>query len=389
MTKATNPYFWFSGLRAWASWSVIVYHLNQYRPTANLANWNWELYRFTETWTVAVSFFFILTGAGISLRFWSAIFGNTPAPPAKKSFWDRLWRIAPVYWIVLIISFFYAAALHPVTSESILRLVSGIVFLNWMHPVTFFPVDLNGSLWYLSFDIMGAILVFGTMSILARVRKVFIPLYFWGICGLLILGHLAFSQIPFPTIPGIMSEWFPVYNPFIFGLHFMIGVLVGAGLTWGVQKIGKSSYLWDMAWLILLWQFTKYLWDLRILGDFEKSWLGTPFHFPEAPLFIAGLILFLPFTRCLASIFEAYIFRFSAKISYSVYLWHALVIVVLKEHIFINSSLVLEEWLKLSVVSIVITIAIATASQAILEQRLTKWGLEIWERGKVWWKLRW
>lgn len=164
----------------------------------------------------------------------------------------------------------------------------------------------------------------------------------------------------------------------------MIGVLVGAGLTWGVQKIGKSSYLWDMAWLILIWQFTKYLWDLRMLGDFEQSWLGTPFHFPVAPLFIAGLILFLPFTRCLAPIFEASIFRFSAKISYSVYLWHALIIVVLKEHIFVDSLLVLEEWWKLSVASIVITIAIAMASQDILEQRLTKWGLEIWEKGKVW-----
>ena len=61
MTKATNPYFWFSGLRAWASWSVIVYHLNQYRPTGNLSNlwdmaWLILIWQFTKyLWDLRVA----------------------------------------------------------------------------------------------------------------------------------------------------------------------------------------------------------------------------------------------------------------------------------------------------------------------------------------------
>jgi len=379
MTPVFNPFFWFSALRAIASLSVILYHLNQYRPIANLAPWNWELYRFTETWTVVVSFFFILTGTGISIQFWTAIFGNTPPPLAKKSFMERFWRIAPVYWIVLVSSFFVMTIWQGMSWEWVMRMLSGLVFLNWIHPITFFPVAINGPLWYVAFDIMGAILVFGTMSILVKVPKIWIPLYFWGICGLLVLGHLAFAKIPFPVVSGIMSEWFPVYNPFIFGLHFMLGIVVGAGLTWGVQKIKKSSYWCDMIWLVIVWQFMKYLWDLRVLGDFENSWLGTPFHFPIVPLFLAGIILFLPFTRVVAQIFEASLFKFFARISYSVYLWHALVIILLKEFVFPESTVLFQSWLMLLVTSIVLTGVIAWGSQLVLEYRLSRWCQGKWE----------
>lgn len=373
MIPISNPFFWFSALRAIASLSVILYHLNQYRPIANLVAWNWELYRFVETWAVVVSFFFILTGAGISIQFWTAIFGDTAPPLAKKLFMERFWRIAPVYWIVLIISFFVVTILQGMNWEWVIRMVSWMVFLSWIHPVTFFPVDINGPLWYISFDIMGALLVFVTMSILARVPKKWIPLYFWGICGILVLGHLAFSKIPFPTVSGIMSEWFPVYNPFILGLHFMLGIIVGAGLTWWVQKIRKSSYWYDMIWLVILWQFIMYLWDLRIWGDFENSWLGTPFHFPIVPLFLAGIILFLPFTRLLASMFEASIFKFFARISYSAYLWHALVIILLKKFVFPESTVLFQDWLLLVISSILLTALIAWLSQVVLEKRLSKY----------------
>ena len=44
---------------------------------------------------------------------------------------------------------------------------------------------MNGPLWYISFDMMGAILVLTTMSLLVRVRKIFIPLVLLAIAGLL------------------------------------------------------------------------------------------------------------------------------------------------------------------------------------------------------------
>jgi hypothetical protein len=84
-----------------------------------------------------------------------------------------------------------------------------------------------------------------------------------------------------------MSEWFPRYNPFSFGWHFMIGILTGAALVWGTRKNGNPSFLWDAVWLALAIFLWNVLWDYRILGDFDKTWLGTPFHFPLVPALIA------------------------------------------------------------------------------------------------------
>lgn len=170
-----NPLFGISGLRALACLLVVFYHLNQQRTIENLAQWNWDLYQFTETTTVVVSFFFILTGAGISLKFWPAILANAPGPSAWRLFQERTLRIAPAYWTVLIVTFTAVIILQGFSSEAWWRFVSGMSFVSWMRPDTFFPVDMNGPLWYIGFDMVGAILTFTTMSILSKVRRGWIP----------------------------------------------------------------------------------------------------------------------------------------------------------------------------------------------------------------------
>ncbi len=101
----TNPFFGLSGIRALACIGIIFYHLNQQRSITNLSTWNWDLYQFVATFNSLVSLFFILTGAGISLKFWSTIFYDAPVPPARLLFLERLGRIAPAYWVVLIVTF--------------------------------------------------------------------------------------------------------------------------------------------------------------------------------------------------------------------------------------------------------------------------------------------
>lgn len=113
------------------------------------------------------------------------------------------------------------------------------------------------------------------------------------------------------------------------------------------------------------------------MGDYVYSVFDGPFHFPLVGLLIAGIIGFIPFTRIFAHVFEWGLFRFIAKISYSIYLWHALVIVLLHKYIFGNTALSVEDWWKLSLSTVVITFIIAWGSQKVLEQgisgKLQKW----------------
>lgn len=220
-----HPLAGLNGLRAIACLSVLFYHLNQHRPVADLAQWNWNLYQFIETWPVNVSLFFVLSAITGSLPFWRAIIRDMPAPKIREVLLSRFFRIAPAYYVALTVTFLLVLVLNGYSDGAFLRFAAGATFLAWLHPFTFFPVDINGPLWYISYDMMGALLVVGVMSLLVRVKQIFIPLVIASVGGILVLLHLWFTSLPFPVLDGVVSQWFPWYNPFIFGIHFLIGMV--------------------------------------------------------------------------------------------------------------------------------------------------------------------
>lgn len=173
-----RPLVGFNGLRALACLSVIIYHLNQHRSVTALAGWDWNLYQFVEMWSIAVSLFFVLSAVTNSLPFWRSIIRDLPAPKATELMQQRFFRIAPAYYLSLVFTFFLAIGLDGYADGALLRFMAGAAFLSWMHPFTFFPVDINGPLWYISYDMMGVLLIMGTMSLIGRVRKAYIPIVF-------------------------------------------------------------------------------------------------------------------------------------------------------------------------------------------------------------------
>lgn len=170
-----------------------------------------------------------------------------------------------------------------------------------------------------------------------------------------------------------MSVWFPHFNPFGLGLHFLIGIPVGLVLTlWKRER--HTHLLWDFAWLTLVGILGALLWEVRDLDDFAYSIGHMPFRFPIAALLIAGIIAILPATRILSHFFETRVFRHIAKISYSAYLWHALVMVLLGRYFFDNmGNLPIPDWFWLMGMTFGITWIIAWLSYALLEVRLSKW----------------
>ncbi len=97
-----------------------------------------------------------------------------------------------------------------------------------------------------------------------------------------------------------MSEWFPYYNPFAFGLHFLIGILVGSLLTYSMKYSNKNSILFDGLWLIVTGILIAFLWKIRGAGDFSYSLFHTPFHFPIVAILFGLIVLITPSTRWIA-----------------------------------------------------------------------------------------
>ncbi|MDD5197563.1 MAG: acyltransferase [Candidatus Gracilibacteria bacterium] len=374
----------FNGLRALACLSVIIYHLNQHRSVTDLALWNWDLYQFVEMWPIAVSLFFILSAITSSLPFWRAILKDTPAPKTRELFIGRFFRIAPAYYAVLIFTFLLTIVLNGYSDGAFLRFMSGATFLAWTHPFTFFPVDINGPLWYISYDMMGAILVMGTMSILVRVRKIFIPLVFLAVGGLLFALHLWFMGLPFPKLDGIVSEWFPAYNPFIFGIHFLIGILVAGALVWQEKNHSSRSLWYDLLFVLITFVFFSFLWIIREASDFDYSWLHGAHRFPLATIALALLVFLAPSTEYIGKWLDNYIFRRIARLSYSVYLWHAIVIVLMTRFAFDGQhDLPMPEWLILAGVAFVGSFSLAWISYTYIEIPVSNWWRVRCERKKT------
>ena len=57
---------------------------------------------------VVVAIFFILTGFLRSLAYWEHILYGAQKPELSKVLLDRWWRIAPAYYLALIVSFAWA-----------------------------------------------------------------------------------------------------------------------------------------------------------------------------------------------------------------------------------------------------------------------------------------
>jgi len=144
-----------------------------------------------------------------------------------------------------------------------------------------------------------------------------------------------------------MSEWFPNHNPFIFGLHFLVGIAVGYFLS--STRTDRRKWTYDLAWLALVGTLGIFLWEIRDMDDYAYSMWHTPFRFPIATLLIAGIIALLSSTRYVSHFFERKPFQLVARISYSVYLWHALVLALLGKLFFPEmGNLLWEDWIKIT-----------------------------------------
>lgn len=162
-----------TGLRALAALFVIIYHLNQHFPTSGMGYFGIGIHQFIEHFSIMVSVFFMLSGFFRSLSYWKVIQTPESIPLFFPSLKERFLRIAPAYYIMLLVSLIATYAISGISGINISAFLVGFTFLTWISPDTLFPVLLNGPLWFISLDMMGWIMTSLFMMGILKIKKTY------------------------------------------------------------------------------------------------------------------------------------------------------------------------------------------------------------------------
>lgn len=125
-------------------------------------------------------------------------------------------------------------------------------------------------------------------------------------------------------------------------------MIVAGILIWREKKHNHHSRWYDMFFVLIGSGLLYFLWRIRGAGDFDYSWFHSAHRFPLATIPIAFLLLLAPSTKYIGKWLDNHVFHTIARLSYSVYLWHAIVIVLMIEFVFGGQhNLLMPEWLML------------------------------------------
>ena len=322
-------------LRAAACLLVLFHHL------AQRMSWNQQLpgiewFRpFAINGSFGVAVFFVLSGFLLARPFWLAFDAGAAMPSLTTYALRRAARILPGFWVALLLSFAIAIAIFGarLDGQLLLRLASGALLVSDWHPVTLFPVEVNGPLWSIGFEVTSyALLPLGFLLLWPMRRAVpgwWGRLAWLGVIGVVLLLHLAFvTWYPMDMrgrgwengLIGGAKTWMPRYNPFGFFAMFAVGALA-AGLQ--VRLARLRHWAFDLAALAALAGATALL-AAQAREETSEGWglLGIPYDFPWFVLAVGAALATAPSSRLLGQWLDNPVSRYLARISFGIYIWH-------------------------------------------------------------------
>ena len=385
-----------NGLRAIACLAVITHHITQQIMMNVQPLWIQKIQALALMGNTGVSIFFILSGFLLSYPFWKNYLNGGSYPNLKVYALKRAARIIPGFYISLIVSFLIVLFYNIPVNYLWSRLVAGLTFTAGFNYITFFPSEINGPLWSISFEVFSYFLMPIFMYVLFKLswkRRSFLKsfLYWIGILVLIILinqlVHIFFTPTSINRgweygLIGGAKYWMPNYNPIGFFGHFSFGIMA-AGITTVLYKNSvkllkfKQAYVFDIIGFITFISSFLLLWFMKDVPEFGFSIQHQPYFFPFYQLLIASTLAVLPHTNFIGKILDNRFFNYTANISFGLYFWHYIFIYIVtnslvKKYQFMGMAN-LKDWFIISACIIIAAYFTATLSYKFIEMPIVRW----------------
>ncbi len=330
-------------VRASACMIVLFHHLAQ-RINFNSRLGSDVMQALSNGGGLGVGMFFVLSGFLLSLPFWKALDAGDSLPSLRVYWIRRAARILPGFWLALTVTFILSFTIFGAKLDFWLwlRFLAGFFLLSDWHWLTLFPVEVNGPLWSIGFEVTAyALLPLGFMLIATYGRALSAQtkrLAWLAVIGLALVAHLAFSNLVQVDPAGRSWEyglqggakvWMPWFNPFSFFAMFATGALAG-----GIRTLlaGRRDWMMDVLCALAVLTAGFYIYAEARMDQGELyGWLRVPYRFPLMHLLVGAVLVFGPGSIIVGRLLDNRATRYIAQVSFGVYVWHYLVLELVRE----------------------------------------------------------
>lgn len=373
------------GLRALACLLVVWHHTTQRFNPEKSATWIQGIHFFGMRGEVGVSLFFVLSGCLLSLPFWNYFVNGSRNPNLRFYIINRAARIIPAFWFNLL---FCTLIAFWVFDQNInwWRLISGLLFINSYHYSSFFPAELNGPLWSIGLEVSCYVLLPAVLFLIIKNTKR-ISAAFAGI-----IGSITVLQILNPWVinnfmtsndtkgwqyglTGGAKQWLPYWNIDTFFTQFLCGSLAALIIivlrARGVMKSSVFDFSTVLFAIAAIWIVA-----IGLEPGAPNSSTKQPYMAPFFAILVAGVIVSASLSTQVYKFLDNKLFQWIAKISFSIYLWHMFLIVIierkfLSKYVYYGLTDLLQ-WVIISSLVLIGSIIIAAISWRFLESPILK-----------------
>ena len=374
------------GIRAVACLLVVWHHTTQRFNPETSASWIQGIHFFGMRGEVGVSLFFVLSGCLLSLPFWNAFINDTRVPNIRSYAINRAARIIPAYWSNLV--FCTAIAIWLFDQDiNWWRVISGLLFINSYHYSSFFPAELNGPLWSIGLEVSCYLLLPMVLITIIKTTKS-IPLATFGmvtwIFALQILNPLIVNNFMTDDklkgwqygLTGGAKQWLPYWNIGSFFAQFLCGSLAALIILALRSRGTLKSRAFDLSFIVFAIAATCLV-AIRLVPGAPDSFTMQPYAAPFYAILMAGAIVSAAFSAHIYKLLDNKLFSWIAKLSFSIYLWHMFIIVIIERQFvekYIYYGLTdLLQWVFISTIVLMVSILIAAISWRFLESPALKY----------------